>query len=129
MRFIPTRIHGIIDYVVGIALIAAPWIFQFDDALNRAAVWTPIVLGLGTILYSLFTDYELGVMRSIPMRVHLMIDLAAGVILAASPWLFGFADEVYLPHLIVGLAEIGVSLMTRTIPETSRRHDVTTAQA
>ena len=35
MRFIPTRLHAPLDYVVGAALIAAPWIFQFSD--NAAA--------------------------------------------------------------------------------------------
>lgn len=39
MRFIPTRIHGILDYVIGVALIAAPWIFGFSD--QRAAMWEP----------------------------------------------------------------------------------------
>jgi hypothetical protein len=31
MRFIPTRIHAIVDYVTGILLIAAPFIFRFAD--------------------------------------------------------------------------------------------------
>lgn len=29
MRFIPTRTHGLLDYVVGLLLIAAPWVFNF----------------------------------------------------------------------------------------------------
>jgi hypothetical protein len=31
------------------------------------------------------------------------IDVASGALLALSPWLFGFADRVFCPHLIVGL--------------------------
>lgn len=99
-----------IDYVVGALLIAAPWVLGF--AQGGAETWVPVVLGAGIIVYSLMTDYELGVARVINMETHLILDLAGGVLLAASPWLFGFADVVYLPHLIVGIAEIGVSLMT-----------------
>ena len=114
MRFIPTRVHGIIDYVVGALLIAAPWLLDF--ARGGAETWVPVALGAGIIVYSLMTDYELGAARAINMETHLILDLAGGVLLAASPWLFGFADVVYLPHLIVGVAEIGVSLMTEKVP-------------
>lgn len=118
MRFIPTRTHGIIDYIVGILLIAAPWLFDF--ARGGAETWIPVILGAGTILYSLLTDYELGAVRKIPMNTHLWLDIIAGAFLAVSPWLFNFADFVYLPHLIVGIAEIGVALMTQTVP--ARQH-------
>jgi hypothetical protein len=37
--------------------------------------------------------------------------------LALSPWLFGFADRLFWPRLIVGLREIGAGLTTRTAPE------------
>jgi len=53
--------------------------------------------------------------------VHLMLDTASGVLLAASPWLFGFADRVYLPHLLLGLFEIAASSMTRLTPATLPR--------
>jgi hypothetical protein len=68
-------------------------------------------------LYSLFTDYEWGVARKLSMPTHLMLDLLSGAFLAASPWVFGFAEYVYLPHLIFGLLEMGVSLMTKRQPE------------
>lgn len=113
MRMLPTRIHGVLDYLVGLALIAAPWIFDFADD-GGAKMWVPIILGAGAILYSLMTDYELGVMPVIPMPVHLVLDMLSGIVLAASPWIFGFADEVKWPHLIVGLFEIGAALITRT---------------
>ena len=114
MRFIPTRFHAPLDYIVGAALIAAPWIFQFSE--HTAATVTPIVLGIGLIAYSLFTDYELGVWRVAPMAVHNVIDIVAGTLLAASPWLFGFADEtanVWVPHVVVGLAAVGLGLLTK----------------
>lgn len=46
------------------------------------------------------------------MKAHLDMDLAAGLLLAASPWLFDFADELYLPHLILGIIEIGAAILT-----------------
>ena len=113
MRFIPTKFHAPLDYIVGAALIAAPWIFQFSE--HKAATVVPIVLGIGLIAYSLFTNYELGVWKVAPMAVHNLIDIAAGTLLAASPWIFGFADEaanVWVPHLIVGIAAIFLGLTT-----------------
>lgn len=115
MRFIPTRVHGLLDYLVGVLLISAPWILEFNR--NGAETWVPLALGAGAILYSLFTNYEWGVSRKIPMPTHLMLDLGSGILLALSPWIFGFADQVYLPHLIFGILEIGVSLMTKQQPE------------
>jgi SPW repeat len=114
MRFIPTKFHAPLDYIVGVALIAAPWIFQFSE--HTAATVVPIVLGIGLIAYSLFTDYELGVWKVAPMAVHNLIDVAAGALLAASPWIFGFADEsanVWVPHLVVGLAAVFLGLTTK----------------
>ncbi|HYD90427.1 MAG TPA: SPW repeat protein, partial [Flavobacterium sp.] len=116
MRVLTTRAHGIMDYLMGILLIAAPWLFDF--ARGGAETWVPVVLGAGAILYSLITDYEYSVSKTISMRTHLTLDLLSGILLAASPWLFGFSDFVYLPHLILGILEIGASLMTERAPST-----------
>jgi hypothetical protein len=114
MRFIPTRFHAPLDYIVGAALIAAPWIFRFSE--HTAATVVPIVLGIGLIAYSLFTNYELGVWKVAPMAVHNVIDVVAGAVLAGSPWIFGFADDsanVWVPHVAVGLAAIFLGLTTK----------------
>ncbi len=120
MRFISTKAHAILDYLMGAVLIATPWIFNFAD--GGLETWIPVVLGAGTILYSLITDYEYSASRKLPMITHLWIDGFAGGFLAASPWIFGFADYVYLPHLILGLAEIGAALCTHTISSTEEAH-------
>jgi hypothetical protein len=114
MRVISTKAHGVLDYMMGLLLIASPWLFNFAN--GGAEQWIPIILGAGAIVYSLMTNYEMGAMKTISMPTHLMLDLMSGILLAASPWLFGFADVVYLPHLILGIAEIGASLMTQKQP-------------
>ena len=114
MRFIPTRYHAPLDYIVGAVLIAAPWIFQFSDV--DAATAVSIVLGAGLIAYSLVTNYELGVWKVAPMAVHNLIDVVAGTLLAASPWLFGFSDEgaeTWVPFVVIGVAAVFLGLTTK----------------
>ncbi|WP_104202153.1 SPW repeat domain-containing protein [Billgrantia saliphila] len=114
MRFISTRVHGMVDYLMGLLLIVAPFIFGF--ATGGAAQWVPIILGVVMLAQAIMTKYELGLMHLIPMPTHLIMDLLSGVLLLISPWLFGFADVVYLPHVILGLLEIGASLTTEKEP-------------
>jgi hypothetical protein len=38
---IPTRVHAAMDYLVGLLLVAAPWIFQFADE-SSAATWEAV---------------------------------------------------------------------------------------
>lgn len=114
MNVISTRTHGIMDYLMGIVLIIAPWIFQFSR--GGAETWIPVIIGVGVIFYSLLTNYELGAAHIISMRTHLWIDGIGGLFLALSPWLFGFAEFTYLPHLILGVLEIGAATMTDPVP-------------
>jgi len=114
MRFIPTRVHGVLDYLTAGVLIAAPSLLKFRQVGMQR--WLPVALGVGTIGYSLLTDYELGLFKVIPMPVHLALDAANGALLAASPWLFGFAEETSAPHLGLGLFEIAVTVSSQTTP-------------
>jgi hypothetical protein len=117
MKFIPTRIHGYLDYLVGLVMIAAPWLFGFSR--GGSETWIFVVLGVAAVVYSLFTRYELGLVKTISMGTHLGLDVASGVLLLASPWLFGFAPWVAAPHVIFGFIEIGAAFFTRTEPEFS----------
>lgn len=112
MKIISTKVHGVLDYLMGIVLIAAPWLLNFNR--DGAETWVPVILGAGVILYSLFTKYELSISKQIPMRTHLTLDVVSGIVLALSPWIFGFSEYVFLPHLILGVLEIGAGLMTET---------------
>ena len=118
MRIIPTFVHGIADYVLGIVLLFLPNIFGFAD-LGGPAVWIPRILGIIYLVQSLATNYELGVVKILPMKMHLMNDYVVSLFFAVSPWLFGFSHRpanVWMPSLIIGLLVFVVSLMTRTQP-------------
>jgi hypothetical protein len=117
MKIIPRKIHGFLDYLVGILLIAAPWLLGFAD--DGTATYIPVALGAGALVYSILTNYECGLVRRIPFRVHLELDVLSGAFLAISPWLFGFSNKVYLPHLIFGLIEIAAGIMTRESSDVS----------
>lgn len=116
---LPTRVHGILDYLLGALLIASPWLFGFAD--HEAARWVPVVLGAGVLLYSLFTDYETGVVKKIQMPAHLFLDALGGVALIVSPWLLGFDERVWMPHVILGVVEIVTAAITNTVPGYDRR--------
>ena len=114
MRFLNTKVHGILDYLVGILLIISPWLFDFNRGGAETAV--PIILGAGAIIYSLFTNYELGIVKKISMKTHLWLDIVSGIFLAFSPWLFDFKEFVYLPHAIIGIFEILAGSITQKNP-------------
>jgi len=119
MRILSTKFHGALDYLVGVVLLVLPWLSGFAG-LN-AATYVPVTSGIVIILYSFFTNYEMGVVKILPMRMHLMLDLWAGIVLAASPWLWGFSSYVYMPHLLLGILSLFVSLMTETKPFEGKR--------
>lgn len=121
MRFISTRAHGALDYLMGLLLIVSPWLFGFAE--GGAETWVPVIVGASALLYSLLTNYEMGFLsHTIPMSTHLWLDALSGVFLAASPWLFGFAEFVWVPHVVFGLLEIGASLFTHTTPDWHGAH-------
>lgn len=116
MRFLPTKVHGALDYLVGIALILAPMVFGFQS-VGGAAVWIPRVLGVGLIVYSFFTNYEWGVVKVLPMAYHLVVDFVAAAFLAVSPFLFHFTHQginAWLPHVVVGVTVLAVVLVSKT---------------
>lgn len=110
MKIISTAQHARVDYIASLFFMVSPWIFGFSDSVP--ATWMMLGAGLISTVMSIFTNYEGGIVRSIPMRVHLTADVFLGALVASSPGIFGFAHEVFLPLLVMGLFEVMVSLVT-----------------
>ncbi len=110
MKIISRKFHAVLDYLSGAVLIAAPWLLGFSDV--EPARWVAVFVGAMILLMSMMTDYEGGLVKALSMKLHLTVDVITGIFLAASPWLFGFSDQVYLPHLLMGILAIGSGLCT-----------------
>ena len=106
MRFIRPKIHGILDYTVAVALIAAPFVLGFASVIPAAVI--SLAGGVGLLLYSLVTDYSAGVRSLISFRLHLILDAVAAVALVAAPFLFGFAGIAAAFFWTVGVAVLAV---------------------
>jgi hypothetical protein len=52
------------------------------------------------------------------MRIHLVLDLVSGLTLAFSPWLFGFSDYIFAPHVIGGILEMAVVALSVSVSGT-----------
>ena len=115
MKLINTNLHGWLDYVMGALVIASPWIFGF--AGNDMAVMIAVASGALVIIYSLVTNYEMGILgkRGIPLKVHLVLDVLSGLFLGASPWLFHFNEVTYMPFVSLGAIEVITALTTDSV--------------
>ena len=109
MRFVPTRLHGILDYLVGFIVIALPIAFP----LQGAALVTLVGLGLFAILYSLFTDYELGIFRFLRLRLHLALDVLFGAVMLLTPMIVDLPAAIHWLVYAIGILAIVLALTTQ----------------
>lgn len=116
MKIIPTRVHGILDYLMALTLVAIPAFVDWPSTAETILM----VMGVGVFLYSLMTDYELGAFRVLPMGVHLALDLMGGLVLLTAPFLFFSGHETaQMVFMILGAGEILATLLTHTSPSRS----------
>jgi hypothetical protein len=110
MRLINTKVHAALDYLFGIILVWAPWVFRFEASGPKYNM--PLAVGSLAACLALVTKFEYAPFKIVPLRLHLFIDVVSGVLLAASPWIFGFAETVFKPHLVFGLTHAVVAILT-----------------
>ncbi|MGN6292902.1 MAG: SPW repeat domain-containing protein [Chitinophagaceae bacterium] len=108
---ISTRIHGLLDYVYAIALIAVLWICDFS--IYTDAPWVMLVAEICIVIFSLLTRYEKGYVRVIPMRIHLWLDILVGILLITTPYMLDFERNAKLPYAVMGGLIILLALLTK----------------
>ena len=116
--FIPTAVYGVLNYIIGITLIASPFIFNLVN-ISSAALFIPIYIGWIQLIMAVFANNETGFVKRFPMSTHLVLDAAMGFFLLVSPWLYTFANRApyaFLPALIFGGLLMFMGIFTKKSP-------------
>ena len=111
IRFVNPRIHGVLDYVAAAGLIVYPILLDLG-AFSSMALWFSIAAGVGLIVYSLLTDYAFSVSNTLSFRMHLTLDVIAGVAFIAAIFLFGFEGLAAAYYAVMGLGVFALVAVT-----------------
>jgi hypothetical protein len=76
---------------------------------------------------SLLTRYELGAIKVLPVKVHLLLDFLAGAFLCAAPFFLvsGENETMRIAMIVMGILEMGAAIMTQTESSVERSSNVT----
>ena len=107
LRFVTRTIHAYLDYPVAIALIGLPFLLGLGES-NPLALWLSVVTGIAAFVLTVLTDHHLGLIRVLPYKLHLAVDLIVGLTFLAAPFLFGFAGLDAAFYLLNGAAVVAV---------------------
>jgi hypothetical protein len=108
---IPPLVHGILDYVIALVLIASPLVLAFDEDAPTALA---IIAGLAVLLLAAFTAWTTGIVKSIPVAAHAMLDYMLAILLIVSPFVLGFNDDDTASAFFVVLGIVGLLLAVAT---------------
>jgi hypothetical protein len=113
---VPAFVHGLLEYVGAVLLIAAPFVFSFD---SDTATGISIAAGVVVLMVNASTAMSTGIIKSIPVQAHVMLDYLLAVLLIASPFLFAFDDDESATafFLVLGVVHLLMTIATRFIRE------------
>jgi hypothetical protein len=118
---IPAFVHGLLEYAAGALLIAAPFLFAFD---SDTATAVSIVAGVAVLIIAASTAMSTGLIKSIPVPAHVILDYALAILLIASPFLFGFDDDGTATafFIVLGVVHLLLTIATRFQRDEAPRH-------
>ena len=113
---VPVFVHGVLEYAAGVLLIAAPFLFSFDEDTATAVA---IVAGVLVLIVTASTDIPTGLTKSIPIPAHAIADFLLAGLMIASPFLFGFDDDGTATafFIVLGVVHLLLTIGTRFVRE------------
>ncbi len=120
---IPAFVHGLLEYAAAILLIAAPFLFTFD---SDTATGISIAAGVVVLIVNASTAMSTGLVKSIPVQAHVMLDYVLAIFLIASPFVFAFDDDGTATafFLVLGVVHLLVTIATRFVREPAPLSDI-----
>ena len=112
---IPRFVHGLIEYVAAVALVAAPFVLSFDSGAATAA---SLIAGVLVLIVAACSDGPTSLVNQIPVPVHFTLDWLLALALIALPFVAAFSDETNptVFFLVLGVLHLLVTIGTRFRP-------------
>src|ERR1044072_5402526 len=113
---VPAYVHGVIEYLAAAPFTAAPFLFAFDDDTATAV---SIVVGVVILVMTASTALPTGLIKSIPVQAHAILDYFIALVLIASPFLFAFSDDGTATAFFIalGVLHLLITIGTRFVSE------------
>jgi hypothetical protein len=113
---IPRFAHSIIEYLGGVFLVVAPFLFDFGNGATAVS----IVAGVLLIFLAAVSDGPLGLIPQVPAGTHIVFDYVLALLFIAAPFIFNFSDESAPTAVFItaGVAFLLVAVGTRYLKET-----------
>ena len=108
---VPFTLHGALEYVAGIAFIAAPILLDYESG---AAVGISIVVGIIILLIAATTEGPTSLVNALAISVHVVLDYVLAFFLIATPFLFDFGGETAPTAFFIGLGVVHLLLTIGT---------------
>jgi len=78
---------------------------------NPLALQLSVATGIAALILTLLTDHELGAIRIIPYKFHLLVDFLVAIVFILAPFLFSFEGlDAYYYWVIGGTVLLVVSM-------------------
>lgn len=107
--------HILTDYLLGPVIVLAPILVGFRT--DTTPTMLCFVIGALVFAATLMTRTELGLLRIVPFRMHLMGDVLGGALFLAAPWVFGFSTDMLARNtfLAFGALILGATALTKPV--------------
>jgi hypothetical protein len=112
---IPLSVHAMIEPVVAVLFILAPFVLDFEDSAARTL---SIAIGVIILVVGMTTRWRLSLVKLIPLEMHFAGDLLIGIVSIAAPFVLGFSDETAATafFVVMGVGELAAALGTAWRP-------------
>ena len=98
-----------VDYLFAASTYALPRVLPASEGARVLLTGS----SLGVVGMSALTDYELGLVKVLPMKGHVALDLALGALLVAAPLLLREEDG-RVRAAVAGMGALGAVVALRT---------------
>ncbi len=121
MKIISSKTHGILDYATVIFLLASPALFKMEAPLSTITY----ALGVVHLCLTVLTNFEAGLIKVIPFRIHGLIEVV--VALGSAILAFWFYEHVntlgFYYYMALAIVILAVFILTdfKSTPDQNTR--------